>query len=134
MERDEVYVPKTRSDLNIPEEHPDRPVNYSDFFDESPLFTLYMLVRQQLLAFPAYLCTLFIKYPVFILISLKCTMFQGKRTIRSGQITLIVSGVCFPASRLSSLCPSKLNLIQEVAISSCMALKHWSPHHGIWCR
>jgi hypothetical protein len=71
MERDEVYVPKTRSDLNIPEEHPDRPVNYSDFFHESPLFTLYMLVRQQLLAFPAYLCKFSITDPVFVLINSK---------------------------------------------------------------
>jgi len=54
MERDEVYVPKTRSDLSIPKEGP-TPINYDEYFEDTPLFTLYMLIRQQLLAFPAYL-------------------------------------------------------------------------------
>jgi hypothetical protein len=56
MERDEVYVPKTRIDLNIPEEESGKTIKYSDFFDDTPLYTLIMLVGQQLLAFPAYLC------------------------------------------------------------------------------
>ena len=55
MERDEVYVPKTRSDLNIPEEESGNTIKYSEFFDDTPLYTLIMLVGQQLLAFPAYL-------------------------------------------------------------------------------
>ena len=50
-----VYVPKTRSDLSIPKEGP-TPINYDEYFEDTPLFTLYMLIRQQLLAFPAYLC------------------------------------------------------------------------------
>lgn len=53
MERDEVYVPKTRSDLGIPS--PDTPIDYEDIFGDTPLFTLFLLIRQQLLAFPAYL-------------------------------------------------------------------------------
>ncbi|KAL6302049.1 linoleoyl phosphatidylcholine delta-12 acetylenase [Sparassis latifolia] len=54
MERDEVYVPKTRSDLGIPKEG-DHPFDYEDYFGDTPLYTLFMLIRQQLLAFPAYL-------------------------------------------------------------------------------
>jgi len=55
MERDEVYVPKTRSDLGIPPKH-DHIVNYEDYFGDTPIYTLFMLIRQQFLAFPAYLC------------------------------------------------------------------------------
>lgn len=55
MERDEVYVPKTRSDLNIPK-LPSHDIDWDDFFGDTPIYTLYMLLRQQLLAFPAYLC------------------------------------------------------------------------------
>ncbi|OSC96493.1 linoleoyl phosphatidylcholine delta-12 acetylenase [Trametes coccinea BRFM310] len=54
MERDEVYVPKTRSDLGIPEEGEGK-IDYDEYFGDTPIYTLFMLVRQQLLAFPAYL-------------------------------------------------------------------------------
>lgn len=54
MERDEVYVPKTRSDLGIPKDG-DLAFDYEDYFGDTPIYTLCMLVRQQLLAFPAYL-------------------------------------------------------------------------------
>ncbi|KAK7449305.1 hypothetical protein VKT23_013448 [Stygiomarasmius scandens] len=55
MERDEVYVPKTREDLGIPNEHHDTGIDYDEYLGDTPIYTLYMLVRQQLLAFPAYL-------------------------------------------------------------------------------
>ncbi|KAJ7035913.1 fatty acid desaturase-domain-containing protein [Mycena alexandri] len=55
MERDEVYVPKTRSDLKIPPPETETTFDYEDVFGDTPLFTLFMLVRQQLMAFPAYL-------------------------------------------------------------------------------
>ncbi|KAG6828271.1 hypothetical protein H0H92_008578 [Tricholoma furcatifolium] len=55
MERDEVYVPKTRKDLNIPDEHDEHKIDYDEIFGDTPIYTLYMLIRQQLLAFPAYL-------------------------------------------------------------------------------
>ncbi|KAK0443604.1 fatty acid desaturase-domain-containing protein [Armillaria borealis] len=55
MENDEVYVPKTRDDLNIPDERPNETVNYEEIFSDTPIYTLYMLLRQQLFAFPAYL-------------------------------------------------------------------------------
>ncbi|KAH8102899.1 fatty acid desaturase-domain-containing protein [Cristinia sonorae] len=54
MERDEVYVPKTRSQLGIPklENHE---IEWEDYFGDTPIYTLLMLLRQQFLAFPAYL-------------------------------------------------------------------------------
>ncbi|KAJ7595190.1 fatty acid desaturase-domain-containing protein [Mycena floridula] len=55
MERDEVYVPKTRADLGIPEETGHTHLDYDELLGDTPLYTLYMLIRQQVLAFPAYL-------------------------------------------------------------------------------
>ncbi|KAF8581811.1 hypothetical protein K439DRAFT_1413973 [Ramaria rubella] len=54
MEKDEVYVPKTRSDLGLPLEEK-HPIDYEEYFGDTPIYTMFMLVRQQLLAFPAYL-------------------------------------------------------------------------------
>lgn len=54
MERDEVYVPKTRSDLGLPNED-DPSLDYEEVLGDTPIYTLYMLIRQQVLAFPAYL-------------------------------------------------------------------------------
>ena len=54
MERDEVYVPKTREDLNIPEV-PNEEIDWDEIFGDTPIYTLYTLIRQQILAFPAYL-------------------------------------------------------------------------------
>lgn len=55
MERDEVYVPRTRSDLGIPH-LPTQEIDWEDYFGDTPIYTLFMLIRQQLLAFPSYLC------------------------------------------------------------------------------
>jgi omega-6 fatty acid desaturase (delta-12 desaturase) len=54
MEKDEVYVPKTRSDLGIPEGR-NEDIDWEHHLGDTPLFTLLMLIRQQVLAFPAYL-------------------------------------------------------------------------------
>ncbi|KAJ7784936.1 fatty acid desaturase-domain-containing protein [Mycena maculata] len=54
MERDEVYVPKTRSDLGLPQEIHDESI-YEELLGDTPIYTLFMLIRQQVLAFPAYL-------------------------------------------------------------------------------
>lgn len=60
MERDEVYVPKTRSDLGLPPPPPpghehEHEMDLEELLGDTPLYTLFMLIRQQLLAFPAYL-------------------------------------------------------------------------------
>ena len=54
MERDEVYVPATRSDLGIPTDHGPH-TDWEEIFGDTPIYTLFTLVRQQLVAFPAYL-------------------------------------------------------------------------------
>ncbi|KAJ7170726.1 fatty acid desaturase-domain-containing protein [Mycena crocata] len=53
MTRDETYVPKTRSDLGIPDEGGD--IAYDELFGDTPVYTLFLLIRQQVLGFPAYL-------------------------------------------------------------------------------
>ncbi|KAG5644193.1 hypothetical protein DXG03_008856 [Asterophora parasitica] len=55
MERDEVYVPKTRSSLGLPDKEKAAPLDYAELLGDTPIYTLFMLTRQQLLAFPAYL-------------------------------------------------------------------------------
>ena len=54
MERDEVYIPKTRKDLGIPDK-PSHQIDWDDIFGDTPIYTLFKLIRQQLLGFPAYL-------------------------------------------------------------------------------
>lgn len=54
MEFDEPYIPKNRSDLKLPAGDTD--IDYEEYFGDTPIYTLFILVRQQLLAFPAYLC------------------------------------------------------------------------------
>ena len=60
MERDEVYVSKTRADLGLP---PADEARYDEILGDTPLlYTLFVLVRQQLVAFPAYLRRSFCVY------------------------------------------------------------------------
>jgi hypothetical protein len=54
MERDEVYLPRSRSELGIPHK-PNHEIEWDELFFDTPIYTLYMLMRQQLLGFPAYL-------------------------------------------------------------------------------
>ncbi|KAF8574086.1 linoleoyl phosphatidylcholine delta-12 acetylenase [Ramaria rubella] len=54
MEKDEFYIPSTRSQLGLPSEnHPS--IDYEEYLGDTPLYTLFKLMRQQLLGFPAYL-------------------------------------------------------------------------------
>lgn len=53
MERDEAYVPKTRTDLGIPTDA--TPSDLAEFFEDAPLYNLVLLIRQQIFAFDAYL-------------------------------------------------------------------------------
>ena len=53
MEKDEAYVPKTRSDLGIPADATHHDVH--ELLGDTPVYTLFMLIRQQIFAFDAYL-------------------------------------------------------------------------------
>ena len=49
------YVPKTRSELGLEKESEGQSVDYDEILGDTPIYTLFMLIRQQVLAFPAYL-------------------------------------------------------------------------------
>ena len=59
MERDEVYLPKTRRDLGLPEKEECEIIDYEDILGDTPIYTLILLLGQQFLAFPAYLRELY---------------------------------------------------------------------------
>ncbi|KZT32609.1 hypothetical protein SISSUDRAFT_526767 [Sistotremastrum suecicum HHB10207 ss-3] len=52
-EKDVAYVPTTRSDLNIPKH--DEEMDYSEYFEDTPLFTFGQLILRQLLGYTAFL-------------------------------------------------------------------------------
>lgn len=47
MERDENYVPYTRSQFNLPAENLAKSTDYSEIFEETPLYTLYRMFIMQ---------------------------------------------------------------------------------------
>lgn len=116
MERDEVYVPKTREDLGIPD-MPSHEIDWDEVFGDTPIYTLLMLIRQQLLAFPAYLGEfmfsrpsvqplslssilpydkLYLRFPFLHFQRITC---QARRTIPSGQIISVVRSSQFYSDR-----------------------------------
>lgn len=86
MERDEVYVPKTRRDLHLPKDVEEK-FDYEEYFGDTPIYTLLMLIRQQLLAFPAYLRASLSSYLCTLLIYLMPkTSVQRLRTTKVSQM------------------------------------------------
>ncbi|EIN09269.1 fatty acid conjugase [Punctularia strigosozonata HHB-11173 SS5] len=55
LERDEIYVPRSRSHLGIPPESTMIPADYKDIFDETPLYVFGKIVIMQLFGLPSYL-------------------------------------------------------------------------------
>ncbi|KAI0088311.1 delta-12 fatty acid desaturase [Irpex rosettiformis] len=55
VEREENYVPRTRSDYSLPPEKQALPLDYQEIFDDTPLFVLGRMVLMQLLGWQAYL-------------------------------------------------------------------------------
>ena len=55
MERDENYVPRTRSDYKLPPQGQAQPTDYAEIFEEMPLFILGRMILMQLLGMQSYL-------------------------------------------------------------------------------
>ncbi|CAL1703514.1 unnamed protein product [Somion occarium] len=55
VEFDENYVPRTRTDFALPEESKARPLDYSEAFEEAPIYTLFRMLAMQLLGWQSYL-------------------------------------------------------------------------------
>ncbi|KAJ7019345.1 fatty acid desaturase-domain-containing protein [Mycena alexandri] len=53
VENDEVYVPHTRTELRLPADAEGH--DLEEHFGDTPLYTIFSLLRQQVIAFPAYL-------------------------------------------------------------------------------
>ncbi|KAF9482833.1 delta-12 fatty acid desaturase [Pholiota conissans] len=57
IERDENFVPRTRSDYNLPPENIARIADYHDIFEETPIYTLGRMLFMQALGWQYYLFT-----------------------------------------------------------------------------
>ncbi|PFH48439.1 hypothetical protein AMATHDRAFT_65424 [Amanita thiersii Skay4041] len=57
VERDENYVPRTRSDYKLPSEKTATLRDYHEIFEETPLYTLFHMMFMQLLGWQIYLFT-----------------------------------------------------------------------------
>ena len=59
MERDELWIPATRSELGLPPPPDDHESVYEEYFGDSPVYALIKLLSFHFLAFQAYLskCT-----------------------------------------------------------------------------
>jgi len=57
MERDENYVPYTRTAHNLPDQKSARKIDYSEAFEETPITTVYRLFIQQFFGWWIYLST-----------------------------------------------------------------------------
>lgn len=114
MERDEVYVPKTREDLGIPDEVEGSTIDYEELLGDTPIYTLFMLIRQQVLAFPAYLresnLTL-LRGMSNLKHSLKSSTCLAKRLTPNGPIISIVSLSPCTSHQMKSDCKYLANSI-----------------------
>ncbi|KAK7693166.1 hypothetical protein QCA50_002732 [Cerrena zonata] len=54
MEKSELWVPKTRSERGIPNK-PHHEIDWDDYLGDTPIYSLLLLIRHQLLAFPVYI-------------------------------------------------------------------------------
>ncbi|KDQ54173.1 hypothetical protein JAAARDRAFT_182561 [Jaapia argillacea MUCL 33604] len=57
IERDENYVPRTRSDYSLPPVSKSHVADYHEIFEETPIYTLGRMLAMQLFGWHAYLCT-----------------------------------------------------------------------------
>ncbi|CAL1704018.1 unnamed protein product [Somion occarium] len=55
LERDENFVPPTRSELQLPDEQNASVKDYEELLEDAPIFVLFRLVCMQLLGFPCYM-------------------------------------------------------------------------------
>ncbi|PPQ94926.1 hypothetical protein CVT25_004412 [Psilocybe cyanescens] len=65
IERDENFVPRTRSDYGLPSEASARPADYHEIFEETPIYTLGRMIFMQLLGWQYYLLTNVMGSPMY---------------------------------------------------------------------
>ncbi|KAI5118825.1 hypothetical protein M0805_009403 [Coniferiporia weirii] len=118
MEKDEVYIPKTRSDLGIPTQDSEE-FDYSEYFGDTPIWTLMMLIRQQLLAFPAYLIL----------------NVSGQKRYPKWTNHLNPNAILFNAAQRNAVIASDIGMLAMVALTvrACNIYGFWSvvKYYGI---
>lgn len=57
VERDENFVPRTRSDYKLPSENSAHPADYHEIFEETPIYTLVRMLFMQAIGWQYYLFT-----------------------------------------------------------------------------
>lgn len=65
IERDENYVPRTRTDYGLPSESSAKLSDYHDIFEETPIYTLIRMAFMQLLGLQFYLLTNIMGSPMY---------------------------------------------------------------------
>ncbi|KAJ7595185.1 delta-12 fatty acid desaturase [Mycena floridula] len=65
VERDENFVPRTRSDYGLPSESKATPADYHEIFEETPIYTLLRMIFMQALGWQYYLCTNIMGSPMY---------------------------------------------------------------------
>ena len=65
IERDENYVPRTRTDYGLPRECSATISDYRDIFEETPIYTLFRMVVMQLFGWHYYLLTNVLGSPMY---------------------------------------------------------------------
>jgi len=65
IERDENFVPRTRTDYGLPPEKVALLADYHEIFEETPIYTLARMIFMQLLGWQYYLCTNVMGSPMY---------------------------------------------------------------------
>ena len=82
--QNEVSIAIPIDEFDIPKEEEKPGFDYDEYFGDTPIYTMYMLIRQQVLAFPAYLC-------------------KSRLTVLKTVLTSVGSVQCFRTEELSQV-------------------------------
>ncbi|KIY48091.1 linoleoyl phosphatidylcholine delta-12 acetylenase [Fistulina hepatica ATCC 64428] len=125
VERDQVYVPRSRAELDLPNEKSGFLINYAEFFSDSPPVVLFELIVQQIVAWPAYLC-------MFILIVILCVLttdiaynVTGQRSYPKGTSHFNPNSVIFTEEQRWQVVLSDIG-IGTVLYATWLAIKQYS--------
>lgn len=92
LERDELWMPATRSELNLPPPPEDHESIYEEYFSDSPIYGLIKLLSFHFFAFQAYLSksSPFLVWHVYSGLCLQFGTSRGESRTRDGLAIIIV--------------------------------------------
>ncbi|PPQ65433.1 hypothetical protein CVT26_000085 [Gymnopilus dilepis] len=127
FERDAHHVPKTRSDLGIPSEGPGQSVNYMEYLEDTPFYTIAILMIHQFIGFPLYIATNLggqRHFPSW------CAASTSKWAVLASDVGILsVIAACVFYSRMYGW-PT----VFKYYIIPWLGVNHWIPHYraGAW--